>query len=123
VREVPGSAPGAGRPAHPDLFQTELRISEALSLTVGHLNRHPGVLEIVGKGGKQKMVACPAPLSHRLKAFAFEKGLEPGDKLFPVDAKGPGRSSGPRPKTRVCKPRSTRISCATPTPSSACARP
>jgi integrase len=30
------------------LFQTGLRISEALGLTVGHLSRQPGALEIVG---------------------------------------------------------------------------
>ena len=59
------------------LFQTGLRVSEALSLTVGHLNRHPGTLEILGKGGKQRLVACPAPLSHRLKAYAFDEGLNP----------------------------------------------
>jgi len=69
------------------LFQTGLRISEALGLTVGHQNRHPGTLEIVGKGGKKRLVACPAPLSHRLKAFAFDKGLGPEDKLFPVGRK------------------------------------
>jgi site-specific recombinase XerD len=34
------------------LCQTGLRISEALSLTVGHLSRQRGALEIVGKGGK-----------------------------------------------------------------------
>jgi len=69
------------------LFQTGLRISEALSLTVGHLNRHPGVLEVTGKGGKKRLVACPAPLSHRLKAYAFDQGLGPEDKLFPVGRK------------------------------------
>jgi len=69
------------------LFQTGLRISEALGLTVGHLNRHPGTLEILGKGGKARLVACPAPLSHRLKAYAFDKGLGPDDKLFPVGRK------------------------------------
>jgi len=69
------------------LFQTGLRISEALSLTVGHLNRHPGVLEVTGKGGKKRLVACPAPLSHRLKAFAFDQGLGPEDRLFPVGRK------------------------------------
>ena len=26
---------------------------------------------MVGKGGKMRLVACPAPLVHRLKAFAF----------------------------------------------------
>ena len=69
------------------LFQTGLRISEALSLTVGHLNRQPGVVEIVGKGGKKRLVACPAPLSHRLKAYAFDQGLGPADRLFPLGRK------------------------------------
>ncbi len=69
------------------LFQTGLRISEALGLTMGHLNRQPGVLEIVGKGGKVRLVACPAPLSHRLKAFAFDQGLGLDDRLFPVGRK------------------------------------
>jgi site-specific recombinase XerD len=69
------------------LFQTGLRISEALSLTAGHLNRHPGVVEILGKGGKQRMVACPAPLSHRLKAYAFDQGLGPEDRIFPLGRK------------------------------------
>jgi integrase/recombinase XerD len=48
------------------LFQTGLRISEALGLTVGHLNRQPGALEIVGKGGKPRLVACPPPQGLRL---------------------------------------------------------
>jgi site-specific recombinase XerD len=69
------------------LFQTGLRISEALSLTVGHLNRQPGVVEILGKGGKKRLVACPAPLGHRLKAYAFDQGLGPADQLFPVGRK------------------------------------
>ena len=43
------------------LFQTGLRVSEALTLTVGHLNRQPGVLEVLGKGGKVRLVACPPP--------------------------------------------------------------
>ena len=69
------------------LFQTGLRISEALSLTVGHLSRQPGALEIVGKGGKPRLVACPAALMHRLKAFAFDRGLGLDDRLFPVGRK------------------------------------
>jgi site-specific recombinase XerD len=69
------------------LFQTGLRISEALSLTVGQLSRQPGALEIVGKGGKPRLVACPAALSHRLKAYAFDRGLGPADRLFPVGRK------------------------------------
>jgi integrase/recombinase XerD len=69
------------------LFQTGLRISEALGLTVGHLTGQPGALEIVGKGGKARLVACPAALVHRLKAFAFDRGLGPADRLFPVGRK------------------------------------
>jgi integrase/recombinase XerD len=69
------------------LFQTGLRISEALALTVGHLSRQPDALEIVGKGGKTRLVACPATLVHRLKAFAFDRGIGPGDRLFPVGRK------------------------------------
>jgi integrase/recombinase XerD len=41
------------------LFQTGLRISEALGLTVGHLSRKPGALEIVGKGGKVRLGGLP----------------------------------------------------------------
>jgi integrase/recombinase XerD len=69
------------------LFQTGLRISEALSLTVGHLSRQPGTLEVLGKGKKVRLVACPAPLVHRLKAYAFDRGLGPEDRLFPVGRK------------------------------------
>jgi site-specific recombinase XerD len=69
------------------LFQTGLRISEALGLTVGHLSRQPGVLEVMGKGRKLRLVACPAALTHRLKAFAFDRGLDPGVRLFPVGRK------------------------------------
>src|SRR3974377_1978666 len=60
------------------LFQTGLRISEALGLTVGHLSRQPGALEIVGKGGKPRPGACPAPPAHRLQAYALDRGLGPG---------------------------------------------
>jgi integrase/recombinase XerC len=69
------------------LFQTGLRISEALTLTVGHLSRQPGALEIVGKGGKPRLVACPISLNHRLKAYAFDRGLGPADCLFPIGRK------------------------------------
>jgi site-specific recombinase XerD len=69
------------------LFQTGLRISEALGLTVGQLSRQPGALEVMGKGSKLRLVACPAALSHRLKAYAFDRGLGPADRLFPVGRK------------------------------------
>ena len=60
------------------LFQTGLRISEALSLTVGHLSRQPGAREVLGKGSKLRLVACPAPLVHRLKAYRLRPGAGAG---------------------------------------------
>jgi integrase/recombinase XerD len=69
------------------LFQTGLRVSEALTLTIRHLNRQPGALEITGKGGKARLVACPEPLIHRLKAFGFDQGLCLDEPIFPVSRK------------------------------------
>ena len=72
---------------------------------MGHLNRQPGALEILGKGGKLRLVACPAPLVHRLKAFAYDRGLGPADRLFPVGRKRAwqviGAAAG---RARLCKP-------------------
>jgi integrase/recombinase XerD len=68
------------------LFQTGLRISEALSLTpatIGTQNGH-AVLDIIGKGGKPRRVACPNNLAHRLKSYAFDKKLRDEDKLFGI---------------------------------------
>jgi integrase/recombinase XerD len=69
------------------LFQTGLRISEALSLTpakVGAQNGH-AVLDIIGKGHKPRRVACPNNLAHRLKSYAFDKKLQLEDKLFGIN--------------------------------------
>jgi integrase/recombinase XerD len=69
------------------LFQTGLRISEALSLTpakIGLQNGH-AVLDIIGKGRKPRRVACPNSLAHRLKSYAFDKNLRPEDKLFGIN--------------------------------------
>jgi len=50
------------------LYQTGLRISEALSLTLRMIGAQDGraVLFVVGKGRKPRMVACPTGLAHRL---------------------------------------------------------
>ena len=47
------------------LFETGLRISEALSLTPGKINHYNRgyVLHIIGKGNKPRMVACPEELA------------------------------------------------------------
>src|SRR5262249_25556306 len=57
------------------LFQTGLRISEALSITLGHLERFEGqpALRIVGKGKKPRLVACPRPLADSLQAYAYRR--------------------------------------------------
>jgi integrase/recombinase XerD len=71
------------------LFQTGLRISEALSLTprkIANQNGH-AVLYIEGKGRKPRMVACPDNLAHRIKSYAFDKGLGLDEKIFRINRK------------------------------------
>lgn len=71
------------------LFQTGLRISEALSITPRKIDNFGGhaVLYIEGKGQKPRMVACPDVLAHRLKSFAFDKKLGIDDRLFRINRK------------------------------------
>lgn len=68
------------------LFQTGLRISEALSLTPASIQKFEGksTLSIVGKGKKMRLVSCPERLVDRLKSFAYEKKLSPNDHFFPI---------------------------------------
>lgn len=68
------------------LFQTGLRISEALSLTARKIQMYEGhaVLYVRGKGNKDRMVACPDNLSYRLKAYAYSKNLKLDDRLFSI---------------------------------------
>lgn len=69
------------------LFQTGLRISEALSLTPRMIGTQEGgaVLDILGKGGKSRLVACPDRLAHRLKSFAFDQALGLNDRIFQIN--------------------------------------
>lgn len=71
------------------LFQTGLRISETLSLTPRRIGAHHGhaVLYIEGKGKKPRMVACPDHLAHRLKSYAFDKGLTIDEPIFKITRK------------------------------------
>jgi len=66
------------------LFQTGLRISEALSLTPSHIQKFEGksILSIIGKGRKPRLVAIPERLVDRLKGYAFEAKLSPQDPFF-----------------------------------------
>jgi integrase/recombinase XerD len=69
------------------LFQTGLRISEALNLTPSHIQRFEGkpVLSVIGKGRKIRMIGIPERLADRLKSYAYEKKLGGRDRLFPIN--------------------------------------
>jgi integrase/recombinase XerD len=68
------------------LFQTELRVSEALSLIPRMIQAHEGypVLNILGKGKKRRMVSCPENLTHRLKSYCFEKEIGKDKRIFGI---------------------------------------
>ena len=59
------------------LYQTGLRISEALSLTPAKIIQFDGkpVLDILGKGGKPRLVSCPEGLARKLNAYARHEKL------------------------------------------------
>lgn len=69
------------------LFQTGLRVSEALSLTPSSIQRFEGrpVLSVIGKGKKLRMIGIPERLADRLKSYAYEKKLSPNDRLFSIN--------------------------------------
>jgi integrase/recombinase XerD len=71
------------------LFETGLRISEALQITLAHLQQFEGqpVLKILGKGRKPRMVACPKTLADSLQTYAFRKKLDLADNVFPINRK------------------------------------
>ncbi len=65
------------------MFQTGLRISEALSLTPAHVEIFEGrpTFRIIGKGNKPRRVACPVTLAESLQAYAFRRGLQSIDRF------------------------------------------
>ena len=69
------------------LFETGLRVSEALSLNpscLGTFEAKP-CLGFVGKGNKPRIVAIPEPLVHRLKSYAYAKGITRGQRFFSIN--------------------------------------
>jgi len=66
------------------LYQTGLRISEALSLTPAKIILFDGmpVLDIVGKGRKPRLVSCPESLARKLNAYAHHEKLGSQDRFF-----------------------------------------
>jgi len=69
------------------LFQTGLRISEALSLTPALIQNFEGrpAMEIVGKGKKRRMVALPVNLKEKLESYAYRAKIEPKEKFFDIN--------------------------------------
>ena len=69
------------------LYQTGLRISEALSLTPSHIESFKGrpVLRFTGKGGKERVAALPKRLADKLRAYAYEKGIKINERFFPIN--------------------------------------
>ena len=69
------------------LYQTGLRISEALSLTpasIGNFNGKPA-MEIIGKGKKLRLVALPVSLKEKLESYAYRAGIEPESSFFRIN--------------------------------------
>ena len=69
------------------LFQTGLRISEALALTPASIREFDGrpALEIVGKGKKLRLVALPVNLKEKLESYAYRARIEPKERFFRIN--------------------------------------
>lgn len=69
------------------LFQTGLRISEALALTPASIRNFEGkpAMEIMGKGKKLRMVALPVNLKDKLESYAYRARIEPGERFFRIN--------------------------------------
>jgi len=69
------------------LFQTGVRISEALALTPAAIRNFEGkpAMEIVGKGKKLRMVALPVNLKEKLEAYAYRVKIEPRMRFFDIN--------------------------------------
>jgi len=69
------------------LFQTGVRISEALALTPASIRNFEGkpAMEIIGKGKKLRMVALPVHLKERLESYAYRAKIEPRMRFFDIN--------------------------------------
>ena len=66
------------------LYETGLRISEALSITPAKIEKHGDgyAISIIGKGNKPRMIACPTPLANELMAYAYKHTLGTDSKIW-----------------------------------------
>ena len=69
------------------LFQTGVRISEALALTPAAIRNFEGkpAMEIIGKGKKLRMVALPVNLKEKLESYAYRAKIEPRMRFFDIN--------------------------------------
>jgi integrase/recombinase XerD len=69
------------------LFQTGVRISEALALTPAAIRNFEGkpAMEIIGKGKKLRMVALPVNLKEKLESYAYRVKIEPKMRFFDIN--------------------------------------
>ncbi|MFH1863835.1 MAG: tyrosine-type recombinase/integrase [bacterium] len=69
------------------LFQTGLRISEALALTPAAIRDFEGkpAMEITGKGKKLRVVALPVNLKEKLESYAYRAKIEPKERFFDIN--------------------------------------
>ncbi len=69
------------------LFQTGVRISEALALTPAAIRNFEGkpAMEIIGKGKKLRMVALPVNLKEKLESYAYRAKIEPRMRFFEIN--------------------------------------
>lgn len=69
------------------LYQTGLRISEALTLTPASIRHFDGkpAMEIVGKGRKLRWVALPVNLKEKLESYAYRARIAPTMRFFPIN--------------------------------------
>ena len=71
------------------LYATGLRVSELVNLTLSQVNLEHGVVRIIGKGGKERLVPLGEEAITRVTRFLREgrgllMGIRQGDALFPT---------------------------------------
>jgi integrase len=68
------------------MFDACLRVSEALQLAMTNLRQSADgwTVTVVAKGGKYHSAAISADTVHRLQRYAYNAGIAPGAKLFPI---------------------------------------
>ena len=90
ARACQGATAGARRAVHPHPLPDgppDLRSLESVTPRGIGVHRGHAVFYIEGKGKKSRLVACPDPLAHRLKSFAFDKQVGLDERLFRINRK------------------------------------